>query len=59
MAMGILVATGAARDARAGGPRFAEPIELARVPTYQVLGVIARRTAATGRRGLARTVRRR
>ncbi len=43
MAMGILVATGGARGGAAGsgaaGP--AEPSELARVPTYQVVGVVA------------------
>ena len=41
--MGVLVATGATRDAGKvlGRPQFAEPVELLRVPTYQVMGVIA------------------
>ena len=45
MAMGILVATGAARRGlTTSGPfSFAEPVELARVPTYQVVGVVALR----------------
>ncbi len=44
MAMGVLVATGAARHAQApGSARVAEPIELARVPTYQVAGVVVLR----------------
>ena len=51
MAMGILVATGAARRAKARGALPAEPLELARVPTYQVAGVLVRRArnAAVGR----------
>ncbi len=44
MAMGILVATGTARRAAKGrGALPAEPVELARIPTYQVLGVVALR----------------
>ena len=40
MTMGVLVATGAARNAGKVFGRFeaAEPVELIRVPTYQVLG---------------------
>jgi hypothetical protein len=53
LAMGILVATGAARGGSID-PRAAEPLELARVPTYQVLGVVARRT----RYGVAARLRR-
>ena len=51
MAMGILVATGAARRAKARGALPAEPLELARVPTHQVAGVLVRRArnAAAGR----------
>ena len=46
MTMGVLVATGATRGAasRIGGPQFAEPVELLRVPTYQVIGVVLIRT---------------
>jgi hypothetical protein len=46
MSMGVLVATGATRGAssRIGGPQFAEPVELLRVPTYQVIGVVVIRT---------------
>jgi hypothetical protein len=53
MAMGILVATGAARGGADRGPKAAEPVELARVPTYQVLGVVALRArhAVTSRVG--------
>ncbi len=60
MAMGILVATGGARGGAAGsgaaGP--AEPSELARVPTYQVVGVVARRTRHAIATRLRRAVRR-
>jgi hypothetical protein len=51
MAMGILVASGRARETVRGGRwQFAEPIEMARVPTYQVAGVVAIR----GVRGVTR-----
>ena len=59
MAMGILVATGAARQAGKGGRfEFAEPIELARVPTYQVAGVILLRARAAVMRGVGSIGRR-
>jgi hypothetical protein len=45
MTMGVLISTGAARTASKPGGRFqfAEPVELVRVPTYQVMGVLAMR----------------
>ena len=45
MAIGVLVSTGATRGSAQvlGRPQFAEPVELLRVPTYQVLGVIVMR----------------
>ena len=45
MAMGVLIATGGARREAKGLGRFpyAEPIEMARVPTFQVLAVVALR----------------
>lgn len=45
MAMGVVVATGEARRSRLPGRRFqlAEPVEVTRVPTYQVAGVLAMR----------------
>ncbi len=45
MAMGVLIATGGARREANGPGRFpfAEPIEMARVPTFQVLAVVALR----------------
>jgi len=48
MAMGILVATGAARQGKAAGgsPVVAEPIELVRVPTTRLAGVLVGRTRA-------------
>lgn len=59
MAMGILVATGAARQAGKGGRfEFAEPIELARVPTYQVAGVILLRARTAVLRGVGSIGRR-
>jgi hypothetical protein len=55
MAMGIVASTGAARDAGARTPfKFAEPVELVRVPTYQVIGVVGLRTQAVVLRGLRR-----
>jgi hypothetical protein len=56
MTMGVLVATGAARSTGKVFGRFeaAEPVELIRVPTYQVLGVIVQRT----RRAVVSKVRR-
>jgi hypothetical protein len=52
MAMGILIASGRARETIRGRRwQFAEPIEMARVPTYQVAGVVALRgMRAVGRR---------
>jgi len=50
MAMGILVASGVAREAAAGGPRYAEPLELARVRTRQLVGLLGRRAGARLRR---------
>jgi hypothetical protein len=49
LAMAILEATGVAREAGAGEGRFefAEPVELVRVPTYQVAGVLALRARRT------------
>jgi hypothetical protein len=46
MALGLLEATGAIRMAKISrGPfRFAEPIEVARVPTYQLFGTLASRS---------------
>ena len=43
MTMGVLVSTGATREASKvlGGYQVAEPVELVRIPTYQVMGVIA------------------
>ena len=45
MAMGVLIATGGARREAKGPGRFpfAEPIEMARVPTFQVVVVVALR----------------
>jgi hypothetical protein len=62
MAMGIVASTGAARDAGARTPfKFAEPVELVRVPTYQVIGVVGLRTQAVvlrGHRRIGRVFRR-
>jgi hypothetical protein len=46
MAMGLMDSTGAIRTAPISrGPfKFAEPIDVARVPTYQLLGTVAGRT---------------
>jgi len=53
MAMGLLEVTGAIRQATISkGPfRFAEPVEVARVPTYQLFGALASRSwrAVVGR----------
>jgi hypothetical protein len=53
MAMGLLTSTGAIRQASASrGPfKFAEPVEVSRVPTYQLVGSIAGRAwrATVGR----------
>ena len=55
MAMGIVASTGAARDAGTRAPlQFAEPVELVRVPTYQVIGVVGLRAQAAVLRGLRR-----
>jgi hypothetical protein len=54
MAVGILLASGLARDAAgrgAGGPAWIEPIEIARGSTWQLVGVLGRRYRdAIGRR---------
>jgi hypothetical protein len=57
MAVGILLASGLARAATARGsnePAWIEPIEVARVSTWQLVGVLARR----GRESAARPFRR-
>jgi hypothetical protein len=46
MALGILLASGAARADRPGGT-WVEPIELARVSTWQLVGVLLRRVRAS------------
>ena len=55
MALGILLASGAARDDRAGGV-WVEPIEVARVSTWQLLYVVLRRSGALVSSGLGRVV---
>ena len=60
MTMGVLVSTGATREAQQGpgGYQVAEPVELVRIPTYQVMGVIvirARRAISSRVRGIRRT----
>ena len=62
MTMGVLVSTGATREASKvlGGYQVAEPVELVRIPTYQVMGVIAirtRRAISARLRGLRRRLR--
>ena len=62
MTMGVLVSTGATREASKvlGGYQVAEPVELVRIPTYQVMGVIAiraRRAISSRLRGIRRRLR--
>jgi hypothetical protein len=49
LAMAVLEASGVAREAGSGQGRFefAEPVEMVRVPTYQVAGVLALRARRT------------
>ena len=56
MAMGILVASGATRGKSAGGGRFrfTEPIELARMPSRQLVGYVGVRAWRSSVRRIAR-----
>ena len=54
MAMGLLASTGALRESAVKSPfRFAEPVEVSRLPTYQLFGAVASRAwrATIGRIG--------
>ncbi len=55
MALGMLIASGAAHDDRAGGV-WVEPIEVARVSTSQLLYVVVRRSGALIASGLGSVV---
>jgi hypothetical protein len=62
MALGVLIASGMARadgTPPAAGPIGLEPIEVARVPTWQLAAVVARRTRASVMRKLRGPRRRR
>jgi len=58
MALGVLLASGAARAAGTGGG-WVEPIEVVRVSTWQLIAVVARRVRAAASRKVRRLLGRR